>query len=86
MIPRYRKITTPKNSQYELRPNGSLLCGPGCFSSMNVLKQRYVENEAATKALKAFESRGVQDLAIYECEYCSGYHLTSVEVKRKKKR
>lgn len=85
MIPR-RKLTvlSPKNKQYDTRPDGSLLCGPGCFSTVNVLKKRFLdEKDAVTYSVE----RKVQDQQEpYACEYCKGFHLTHRATKPKKGR
>lgn len=83
MIPR-RKLTirSPKNKQYDTRPDGSLLCGPGCFSRVNILKKRFLdEKDALTYSIER-KVEGQQKP--YACEYCKGFHLTHKVSKSKK--
>lgn len=74
MVPKYRKITQPKNLQYDTRPDGTLRCGPGCFSSANILKFRFPSKKKAEASLTA---PGRKNQHAYSCEYCGGFHLTS---------
>jgi hypothetical protein len=40
-----------------------------------VRKVRYGHEATARKALSAMEAKGVDDLDVYECDYCGGWHL-----------
>ncbi len=74
MDPRKYRTNNPKNAEYDTRPDGSLLCGPGCFSSINVLKKRFTSK---SKADAAMDYKARKDQEVYACEYCQGFHTTS---------
>lgn len=77
MIPLKRRIPHPKNSQYRVRKDGSLLCGPACFSKANILKRRF---ETVSEAEKFLVLTGQTDaMQAYNCDYCKGVHLTGVK-------
>lgn len=82
MVPHRKVIYKPKNDQYDLRPDGSLLCGPGCFSKANVLKKRFLEEKAAISF--SIKHRVQDSQEPYACEYCKGFHLTHKETKLKR--
>lgn len=74
VVPRKLRVNKPKNFQYDLRPDGSLLCGPGCFSTLNVLKIRFLDLKSAQHYVKTAPRSKNQ--VPYACEYCKGFHLT----------
>lgn len=80
-VPRYKRVYKPKNPEYPLRPDGSLLCGPGCFSSINVLKKRFESRRAAERYLDQHPEWKFE-MTTYLCEYCQGAHLTGKDSKR----
>lgn len=73
MVPHRKVIRNPKNTEYETRADGSLLCGPGCFSKANVLKKRY---DSRSKADAATNVKIRKQQEVYACDYCKGFHLT----------
>lgn len=82
MVPHRKVIHRPKNSEYDTRPDGSLLCGPGCFSKANVLKKRYASRSKADAATTV-HTRKEQE--VYACDYCKGFHLAHKSKKGKKR-